>query len=453
MGVRVNANTFDGAISMTGFPSLFGAQTATGEVELSAPWAATNVLLLGSEPPRKLELPSGVGFNRTKSSQIPGIHWVVQDKAKLDKAAYAQIRVRSERSRRITLKNIPIPKDSPVKMPWQAPDVLAELRSQPVRAPPGPARRGRAASGAAASSHPEPPGDASPRPKDPSEATFSSEVRMVNLTAAVYDAERRPLTGLSAADFTVIENGAPQKVAVAEAGDTPINLAVLLDLSASTRRDRDQMKRIARGFLSLARPQGRVAAYALANNWFIAVSELTSDRRRALELVDALPQMSGGSPVYDSIALAYGQDLAARPDERNALIVITDGLDNQFSSTGMASKIGHEALVELAQRAGTLIYPVFLGAPPEQQRSRTNEARAYQRLEKIAAASGGAIFVADSSEDFERVYEQVAAELRAVYSVAYYPANQSFQGEYRPVEVRVDKPGASVRSRDGYFAR
>ena len=55
--------------------------------------------------------------------------------------------------------------------------------------------------------------------------------------------------------------------------------------------------------------------------------------------------------------------------------------------------------------------------------------------------------------DVEPVYAQVAEELRAVYTVAYYPKNQNFDGKWRRVEVRVKRPGAKIRARAGYYAR
>ena len=445
MRFQIAAKTTDGKIVMSGFPSVFTAQTMSGELDLKAPWRATRVLMFASEEPKKLHLPKGIGFRKEKDSELPGVNWIMQDKRSLDDVTYGRVRIRADKPGRVTLRDMPMPPDSPVKMTWQAVDVLddllAEKRPETQRKSPRPETAPKAADAllarddsAAASSG----------------AMFSSEVRMVDLTAAVYDAQRRPLTGLDESDFVVVENALEQDVAVVEAEDTPFNLVILLDLSASTRRDRDQMKEVVRRFIGIARPQDRVAVYGLANNWFLEISELTSDRERLLEVVDDIPPLSGGSPIYDSIALAYGHELAALPDERNAMIVITDGLDNQFASTGLPSKVGHEDLAEAARRVDALIYPIFLGNPPEEQGARSNEARAYKRLEKIAQASGGKIFVADPEDDF---YDQVAAELRAVYSVAYYPKNQDFDGALRSVDVQVKTPGAIVRSRDGYFAR
>lgn len=441
MRIQVAAKTTTGKISMRGFPSLLTAQTVTGELDLEAPWKATRFLMFASEQPKKLSLPNGVGFRKEKDSELPGVNWIIQDKRGLEDVTYGRVRVRADKPTRVTLRDMPIPSDSPVKMAWQAVDVLDDVLAGRRPQPPAESVSLPAENSLLPSNRPAETAD---------QAMFSSDVRMVNLTAAVYDAERRPLTGLNADDFKVVENAVTQDVAVVEPEETPFNLVILLDLSASTRRNRDEMKAIVRRFIDVARPQDRIALYGLANNWFLALSELSTDRESLLAVVEDIPPLSGGSPIYDSIALAYGQELAALPNERNAMIVITDGLDNQFASTGLASKVGHEDLVNAAQRVDALIYPVFLGKPPEEQRSRSNEARAYERLDKIAAASGGKVFVADPEGDY---FEQVAEELRAVYSVAYYPKNQDFEGELRSVDVQVNRPGAIVRSRDGYFAR
>jgi Ca-activated chloride channel family protein len=51
------------------------------------------------------------------------------------------------------------------------------------------------------------------------------------------------------------------------------------------------------------------------------------------------------------------------------------------------------------------------------------------------------------------VFPLVEAELRSVYSVAYYPENQNFEGGWRSVQVKVKSPGMKVRARPGYYAK
>ena len=68
-------------------------------------------------------------------------------------------------------------------------------------------------------------------------------------------------------------------------------------------------------------------------------------------------------------------------------------------------------------------------------------------------ASGGRLFPARSVSDLAPVYAQVADELRAVYSLAYYPKNQNFDGKWRRIQVRGKRTGVVLRTRNGYYAR
>jgi len=90
-------------------------------------------------------------------------------------------------------------------------------------------------------------------------------VRLVNLSVSVYDHGGRPITGLKPDQFEVLENGSAQKVAVAGSEEVPFNLALLLDLSGSTIRDRPAMKEAAAAFCRRRRTRAgprRIAVYA-----------------------------------------------------------------------------------------------------------------------------------------------------------------------------------------------
>jgi Ca-activated chloride channel family protein len=74
-------------------------------------------------------------------------------------------------------------------------------------------------------------------------------------------------------------------------------------------------------------------------------------------------------------------------------------------------------------------------------------------MQDLADASGGRLFPAESISDLDAVFPQVAQELRSVYTVAYYPENQNFDGAWRSVQVKVKRPGVEVSARPGYYAR
>ncbi len=438
LGFSLDITTQDGAIAVKGMVRRANLRTKTGAILLSAPWRATRLRLDAKQKPAEFSKPPGFKFPQgaVPVSDQESI-WQLQDSLDERDAVYGYFRVEADAPSQVALSEFTIPDDWPIKLPWQAPAVLDEIL-QGDSSPAAPAKP-------AAAEEPEAVAIES------GTAVFRSDVRMVNLILSAQDQWGRPLTGLGPGDFEVVEDEERQEVTFAGSDDVPFNLGILLDLSGSTKPDRAAMREVAARFVSLLRPHDKVAVYALAGGMFHVVSTLTADREKLLETVRRLPEVSGASPLYDTIVLAYAQELRKRPGERNGLIVISDGIDNQVSRQEAPSKVKFKKLVKAAAEMHALIYPIFLKSGERFGRGWSRRAR--RRMEQLADASGGKLFPAASLQDLEPVFPQVAAELRSVYSVAYYPKNQDFDGKWRNVRVTVKRPAVKVRSRAGYFAR
>ncbi|MCW5978439.1 MAG: VWA domain-containing protein [Bryobacteraceae bacterium] len=433
--VPLQAQTTTGAISVEGLIPHVRLATRSGDIRLTMPWEATRLSIEAANAPANVQLPEGIRFSRRET---PG-RWRLNDRLPDMKITYGLVEVRAEAPGSLTLARAAIPDDSPVKLPWLAAPILDGLL---------PGRRGQTVAPQTASDDANSGGVAATDERMP---VFTSSVRLVNLTAAINNNDGHPIKDLKPEDFEVLEDNVPQTVTFAGSEDVPFNLALLLDLSGSTQRDRAAMKEAAKRFVDITRRHDRVAAYALANNIFQVMAPLTEDRKELEELIDAIPDISGGSPIYDSIVLAYAQEFRQRPSERNALVIISDGVDNQLQGVGAPSKVNYNKLARAAEGMNMAIYPVFLDPftrvpPPAWAR------RARERMSWLAQVSGGRLFPAQSIQDLESVYPQVAEELRSVYTIAYYPRNQDFDGSWRRVQIKVKRPGAKVRSRTGYFA-
>jgi VWFA-related protein len=271
----------------------------------------------------------------------------------------------------------------------------------------------------------------------------------------VYGREGRPLAGLRPEDFEVLEDGVVQKVAFAGSEELPFNLVLLLDLSTTTLGDRAALKAAARGFIEIARPQDRVAVYALAEGYFQVISPLTADRGRLVDVIEAMPPSGGTTPLYDAMVMACAQEGLAERQERSALVIISDGIDNALHKSASGSMVPFDELLRAATGMPVLMYPILL-PPPSRATSRSAAAAApiaRHRMQQLADASGGRLFPADSIQDLAPVYEQVAQELRSVYTISYYPHNQNFDGKWRRLQVHAKHLGATLRTRDGYYAR
>ncbi len=75
------------------------------------------------------------------------------------------------------------------------------------------------------------------------------------------------------------------------------------------------------------------------------------------------------------------------------------------------------------------------------------------QLRRLAEVSGGQMFKAEKAGDLSGVYKQVAAAIRTVYSIGYYPTNAERDGTFRRVRVTVNRNDAAVRTRRGYYAK
>ncbi len=441
VGMPFAAVTGTGSISFTGLSRLVNLSTDTGDVRIGVPWSMMRLNGFSLVKPKSVSAARGIVVRRLDQPN----QWLVAagkgpsaEEALLG-SFYGEILFRGGSPGRLELTEIAVPEYSWIKPPSDAVTVIETWRRQ--------LEQDRRSKPNAPKTRSEPQA----RVSGAGVPVFSTDVRMVNLSVAVTGPLAQPVTGLKPDEFEVLEGGVPQNPASVKSEEVPFNLALLLDLSGSTRDHREAMKQVARRFAGIARPQDRLAVYALANGFFYVISRLTTDREDVLEKIAAIPMVEGQTPLYDCMVLSVAEEMLGRPEERNALIVITDGVDTSLEETRSPGRslVKIPALRTAASEMPVLIYPVLVGLD---KLSRFAEP-ARRNLTQVAEASGGRVFGSVSIKDVEPVYAQVAEELRAVYTVAYYPKNQNFDGKWRRVEVRAKRPGAKVRARPGYYAR
>jgi Ca-activated chloride channel family protein len=434
LGFALEATTRDGAISVQGMVHLAHLETDTGAIRLNIPLRGTRLTLDADVPPPDFIAP-GKHLFRASNFELAGGRtlWRLRDRLPENSITYGNYGIKARAPRRVEITPFDPPPGWPLRFHWDAADELERLSA--------PATRSEDAGSVAVNSALKDSGG---------ELVFRSDVRLVNLTMAVSDSNGNPAANLSASQFHVFEGGVEQKIASIQAGDAAFNLVVLLDMSGSTAPDLKHMRAAARRFIDMARPGDRVAIYALTQGMFQVISPLSHDRQALLAAVGNLPAIAGASPLYDIITLAYAQELHRLPDERNALIVISDGLDNQVTGQEAPSSVKFKNLKRAAEEMHAIIYPVFLLSG--QRFKQGWSVRARERMEDLARASGGRLFPADDISDLDPVFPLIEAELRSVYSLGYYPDDQNFDGSWRTVEVTVDEPDVTVRARPGYYA-
>ena len=303
-----------------------------------------------------------------------------------------------------------------------------------------PARRTIAAAVAAAALLAGPHGSVAAGPQAP---PFTGRVDLVNVGVTVTDRKSALVSGLTADDFEVLEDGKPQAVRFFAAGDADadvgpaMHLGLLVDVSESMGEDLAFSKTAAVKFLNTLTDAVDITLVDFDTE--IRTARYGQDNfARLIERI-RLKKAAGDTALYDAIG-TYLDD-AAGQDGRKVMLLYTDGGDTR-------SAIGLPALIDLIKTSDVTVYAI--GELEHQSMLVKNQQRMI--LQQIADVSGGRAFFPISVKELDSVYEKVLAEIRAQYTVGYVSTNEKTDGKWRKVEVRVKRSELRTRARRGYFA-
>ena len=274
---------------------------------------------------------------------------------------------------------------------------------------------------------------------------FRSATELVPLQLAVMDGSRRYVPDLQVDDFAVFEEGVRQNVTLFAAATAPLDVMLLLDTSFSMVQRMGVLQEAAINFVR-ALKEGDRAAVVPFNQVVRVTQPLTRDLARVEDAIRAATP-SGGTAVHEAIYIALRELTRARRDadqlRRQAMVVLTDGLDN-------SSHVTLADVVSEARRSTVTMYTVVPPSAAEDAFPRGRPLPLYD-LRSLAEETGGRMFVPARLEDLADTYREIAEELSQQYWLAYVPSVRA-EG-FRRVSVRVaTRPELSVRTRSGYYA-
>jgi len=281
---------------------------------------------------------------------------------------------------------------------------------------------------------------------------------LVSLNVSVTNRSGMALANLKKEDFDVAENNELQKIEFFQPTTAPFNLVLALDLSGSIKDKLDVVKSAALRFVDILGPQDKVAVVTFTDEIRV-VSQLTSDREELKRRIKSVDRSQGGTAFYEALWFSLMDTLRGTKGQRNAIVVMTDGVDSSLDRfSPMQSRVSFNQLSRRLEESDVLVFPIYVDTEYEEVFERGNSsseayAIARDQLEKIAEVSGGQMFKAEKFGDLAGVYKQVAAAIRTVYSVGYYPTNAEKDGTFRRVRVGVNRADAAVRTRKGYYAK
>jgi VWFA-related protein len=273
--------------------------------------------------------------------------------------------------------------------------------------------------------------------------TIKKEVSEVNVLFIATDRHGKFVRNLNENDFSILDDHKPPQsiLAFRRETDLPLNLGLLVDTSGSVHSRFDFEQQAAIDFLKQTIRPGFDKAFVMGFSTHSQIMQDTTDNVSLLSVGVQRLHNGGGTALYDAIYKACKDRLnRARSDkpERRAIIVISDGEDNQ-------SDHSRAQALEMAQRAEVIIYAIS-----------TDDSglvlRGDQVLQQLADATGGRAFFPYKMKDVTHSFASIEDELRSQYIVSYKPADFDADGRYRSIQITALKKDLQVRARKGYYA-
>jgi VWFA-related protein len=257
--------------------------------------------------------------------------------------------------------------------------------------------------------------------------TFSTRVEGIRVDVLVTDGSRRPLRGLTPADFTIRDNGVPQQVDIVSFGETSLNVGLAFDLSESVAGARLGQLKAASAALTAELQPGDQSALVTFDTVVSRPCPLSANR---LCLRDALNRATPDRETALVDGVFAGMMIGESDVGRSLLMVFSDGLDT-------ASFIDADRVLDMGRRTDVVVYPITSkGARPD-------------FLEELASLTGGRLHEVTPSDDLSATFRAILDEFRHRYLVTYTPKNVPKEGWHK-LEVKVNKSGARVKARPGY---
>lgn len=304
---------------------------------------------------------------------------------------------------------------------------------------------------------------------------ITTDTALVQLNVGVVDKQGHAITNLSQNDFVVFEDGMRRPIIHFEPADAPFSLVMLLDMSGSTVNFRQQIQMSALRFLDALSPEDRVSVVSFNGKGVHELLGFTTDRKRVAYAI-TIAAGAGDTKLYDGLKYSL-KELASEGKRRKAIVVLTDGLDTEVrnsdrsivgkaSTSEVANAIKAEtasqvtSVLQNADRQGVTIFPLALPSGDPKRLPLPDPAitamytAARTRLQLLADRTGGRLHEIRRLDDLARLYAQVAADLRKLYTVVYEPPKATARdGKWREIRVEVARGELVASAKPGYYAR
>ena len=263
------------------------------------------------------------------------------------------------------------------------------------------------------------------------------ETLLFTIPLTVSDKKGTYVAGLKKEDFTIYEDGLAKPVELFLNEDAPMNVAILLDTSYSTRGVLDNIQKAARDFIKILRPEDRAVIVSFDDRT-VFLTRLESDRKVLDKAIEKVRVSSvNGSDMYDAVARVT-QNYFADLKGRKAIIALTDGMVTGRGTTAQQT-------LDTLHKSDIFFYPIiFRNDSNSAGGKRPKKTVLIEILQIMAEETGGRFYEKDSTK-LKEAFQAIAEDLKYQYLLGFYPRNTK-TGTAR-IRVTVDREELFVRTK------
>lgn len=276
------------------------------------------------------------------------------------------------------------------------------------------------------------------------------ETALVTVPVSVLDRGGRFVSDLTKQDFKIFEDGKEQEIEYFGAAEQPLTVALVLDTSPSNELRVEQIQNAAISFVNQLKPNDSVMVIEFDSNVNV-LTNLTTDRKK-IEKAIRKADIGNGTSLYEAVEDVINKRLG-NVEGRKAIVLFTDGVDTE------SSKADFESSVSAAEKSQSPFFIIYFdtleenikgGADPTQFGTRPEDYELGRKyLLELSGKTGGLALYADLDK-LEPAFAAIAAELKQLYSLGYYPKEAGKIGQRKQLQVQISKPDVRVRARESY---
>jgi len=271
------------------------------------------------------------------------------------------------------------------------------------------------------------------------DAPIRVDTLIVTIPLTVADGKGRNVPGLKKENFSILQNGEDQEIELFLNEEAPMNVAILLDTSFSTKAVLDEIQKAARDFIKILRPEDKALIVSFDNRTLF-LSGLTSDRKALSKAINqARISPENGSDMPDAILSVINNHFASLKG-RKAIIVLTDGLVTGRVYTAQQT-------LETLQKADVILYPIIFSRNSSRRANlRTKQSSPFGILKILTEETAGRFYEKEAAK-LKEAFQSIAEDLKNQYSLGFYPQNDETAKSLGHIRVAVDRKGFTVRAK------